>query len=80
MKIIEEKVIFFYFLFYFLVCVILFNFSKESVKFNKGDRIAQLIVEKIVPTKVAVFEEYEMLSDTKRGNSGFGSSGMNSFS
>ena len=42
--------------------------------------IHQLIVEQIVPTKVAVFEEYETLNDTKRGNSGFGSSDMNSFS
>ena len=57
----------------------MFNFSKESVSFNKGDRIAQLIVQKIVPTEVAVVEECDTLNDTKRGNSGFGSSGMNSF-
>lgn len=57
----------------------MFNFSKENVIFNKGDRIAQLIIEKIVPTKVVPVEEYEELNDTKRGNSGFGSTGMNSF-
>ena len=32
--------------------VILFNFSKKNVNITKGERIAQLIVEKIVPTFV----------------------------
>ena len=57
----------------------MFNFSKENVIFNKGDRIAQLIIEKIVPTKVVSVGEYEELNDTKSGNSGFGSRGLNSF-
>uniref|UniRef100_A0A6G3MKC4 Deoxyuridine 5'-triphosphate nucleotidohydrolase n=1 Tax=Henneguya salminicola TaxID=69463 RepID=A0A6G3MKC4_HENSL len=29
------------------VCVVLFNHSDENVKINKGDRVAQLILEKI---------------------------------
>ena len=74
----EGKIFFILYSFY-LVCVILFNFSNESTFFNKGDRIAQLIVEKIVPTKVVSVEECEKLCDTTRGSNGFGSSGMNGF-
>ena len=55
--------------------VILFNHSKNDFIVNKGNRIAQLIFEKIytcVPEEV----QYSELTDTARGVSGFGSTGV----
>ena len=55
--------------------VILFNHSNDDFVVNQGDRIAQLIFEKIytcVPEEV----EYSELSDTQRGVGGFGSTGV----
>ncbi|XP_059051986.1 deoxyuridine 5'-triphosphate nucleotidohydrolase [Achroia grisella] len=52
--------------------VILFNHSDEDFHVKKGDRIAQLICEKIFyPTVV----EVKGLTETKRGEGGFGSTG-----
>ena len=55
------------------VGVILFNFGKEDFEVNKGDRIAQLILEKICMADAVLVEE---LDDTKRGAAGFGSTGV----
>ena len=55
------------------VKVILINLGKEPFKVKRGDRIAQLV---IAPVVRAVFEEVEELSDTKRGEEGFGSTGI----
>lgn len=52
--------------------VLLINLGHESVEIKRGERIAQLV---IVPVVRAVFEEVEELEETKRGTSGFGSSG-----
>ena len=57
------------------ILVILFNFSKENVVIKNGDKIAQLIVERIMPTEPVVFEPDQELSETNRGESGFGSTG-----
>ena len=57
------------------VQVILFNFSKENVTIKRGDKIAQLIVERIMPTEPVVYEPDQELSETKRGGKGFGSTG-----
>ena len=57
------------------ILVILFNFSKENVKIKNGDKIAQLIVERIMPTEVVIFEPDQELDETKRGGKGFGSTG-----
>ena len=54
------------------VKVLLFNFGDEDFKIPKGERIAQLIIERIALTKL---EEVEELTDTKRGAGGFGSTG-----
>ncbi|XP_055938205.1 deoxyuridine 5'-triphosphate nucleotidohydrolase-like [Argiope bruennichi] len=54
--------------------VVLFNFGSEEFKVNKGDRIAQLICEKISYPEL---EEVEALNDTERGDGGFGSTGKN---
>ena len=54
------------------VKVVLFNFGKEDYRVERGDRIAQLIVEKIcMPDLVEVSE----LDETGRGEGGFGSTG-----
>lgn len=53
--------------------MILFNFSKNNVNIIKGERIAQLIVEKIVPTFVKEIGIDEELPITDRGEDGFGS-------
>jgi dUTP pyrophosphatase len=43
-----------------------------SIKYNMGDRVAQMI---IIPYPQINFIEVEELSDTERGTGGFGSSG-----
>jgi dUTP pyrophosphatase len=55
------------------VGVILFNFGKEDFEVTKGDRIAQLILEKICMAEAVLMED---LDDTKRGSAGFGSTGV----
>lgn len=54
-------------------CVILFNHSDQDFEVKKGDRIAQLILEVIIPDAPVV--EVETLPETKRGSGGFGSTG-----
>ena len=57
------------------VLVILFNFSKENAIIKNGDKIAQLIVEKIMPKEPVVFEPDQELTETKKKKKGFGSTG-----
>ena len=56
------------------VGVVLFNFSNDSFVVNMGDRIAQLVIEKIKTPQV---KELVSLEDTDRGTKGFGSTGQN---
>lgn len=56
------------------VKVLLFNFSKEDYQIHSGDRIAQLVLERIVNPPVEVVADLE---DTLRGVGGFGSTGKN---
>ncbi|NXG89818.1 DUT protein, partial [Stercorarius parasiticus] len=56
------------------VGVVLFNFGKETFEVKKGDRIAQLICERICYPEL---EEVQTLDDTERGEGGFGSTGKN---
>ena len=56
------------------VGVILFNFSDEDFAVSPGDRVAQMILEKIDMGATAV--ETEELPDTARGDGGFGSTGV----
>lgn len=53
--------------------VVLFNFGKQDFVIKKGDRIAQLILEKIAMAEVLETEE---LDETVRGAGGFGSTGV----
>ncbi|CAM8935929.1 unnamed protein product [Rhodiola kirilowii] len=55
------------------VGVILFNHSDADFEVKEGDRIAQLILEKIVTPEVV---EVEDLDETVRGAGGFGSTGV----
>ena len=54
------------------VRVLLINFNHEAVCFEAGERIAQLIIEK---AEAVDYEWAEDLSDTVRGEGGFGSTG-----
>jgi dUTP pyrophosphatase len=54
--------------------VILINLSNEDFIINNGERIAQIVIAK--HERVA-WEETEELSDTDRGEGGFGSTGVN---
>ncbi|KAF3446303.1 hypothetical protein FNV43_RR11482 [Rhamnella rubrinervis] len=55
------------------VGVILFNHSEVDFEVKEGDRIAQLIIEKILAPEVT---EVEDLDATVRGSGGFGSTGV----
>lgn len=50
----------------------LMNLSNTSFAFEKGHKIAQLLIQKI---EYVEFEEVEELSETSRGEGGFGSTG-----
>ena len=53
--------------------VILINLGACDFTINSGDRIAQIIVS---PVTVAAFTVTDSLSDTQRGEKGFGSTGV----
>ncbi len=53
--------------------VALLNSGKEEVKIKNKDRIAQLV---IVPILSVKFKEVASLTETKRGEGGFGSTGI----
>lgn len=55
------------------IIVALYNDSDYIRIVKNGDRIAQLIVMLYVPEKVEIVDE---LTDTERGENGFGSTGM----
>ena len=53
--------------------VTLLNTDKyHPVRFNRGDRIAQLVIQRV---ERAVFHEVEVLPGSSRGDGGFGSTG-----
>ncbi|MCI6610320.1 MAG: dUTP diphosphatase [Ezakiella sp.] len=53
--------------------VILINLGEEDFIIKNGDRIAQIVLSKY---ETIEFAEFETLSKTDRGESGFGSSGI----
>lgn len=55
------------------VGVVLFNFGEEEFKVSVGDRVAQLVLEKISTVGVQLVEK---LDETERGAGGFGSTGV----
>lgn len=54
--------------------IILANFSDKPFTIKRGDRIAQLVVSKYEKIE---WELVEKLPETKRGDGGFGSTGLN---
>jgi dUTP pyrophosphatase len=52
--------------------VILINLSQEVYNISRGERIAQLVIQKV---EHAFFEPVDELDSTERGNGGFGSTG-----
>ena len=54
------------------VGAIIYNSSDDEFVVKKGDRIAQCL---IAPVIIASFNAVEELSETERGNGGFGSTG-----
>lgn len=55
-----------------LQCILINHDPKESVSFKRGDRIAQLVFQKV---ERAEFIEVEHLPGSGRGDDGFGSTG-----
>lgn len=56
-----------------VVNIILINLGEQTVRINSGDRIAQLIFNRVIK---AEFELAEELDETKRRNGGFGHTGV----
>jgi dUTP pyrophosphatase len=56
------------------LCIILFNHSDKPFHVSRGDRVAQLIIQKNCYPDL---QEVEGLDDTERGKNGFGSTGRN---
>ena len=54
------------------VKIILFNFGENDFEINRGDRIAQLILSKVYKANLIEVKE---LSDSDRGEGGFGHTG-----
>jgi dUTP pyrophosphatase len=55
------------------IMVILLNTDRDrAVRFVRGDRIAQLVIQRV---ERAVFHEVEVLPGSSRGDAGFGSTG-----
>ena len=56
------------------LCVPVINISTEEFTIQNGDRIAQMIIAPVTKAEISVVTE---LSDTRRGEGGFGSTGKN---
>lgn len=52
--------------------IALFNLGSEKIQINKGDKIAQVLFQRIEKAQVEIVES---LSETSRGEGGFGSTG-----
>lgn len=52
--------------------IIMINLSDESFTIQRGDRIAQLV---LAPVTLAAWHEVDELTETERGEAGFGSTG-----
>lgn len=55
------------------VCVILYNASEETFDIKRGDRVAQMVFHRVEYVK---FQRVKKLTETQRGEGGFGSTGM----
>lgn len=55
------------------VKIILVNLGEQEFRVNKGDRIAQMVIQRVETAEVVEVEE---LDETSRGEGGFGSTGL----
>lgn len=55
------------------IAIIAINWGKKPINIRRGDRIAQMIINKV---SKAILEEVDELDPTKRGKGGFGHSGI----
>ncbi|MFA4943282.1 MAG: dUTP diphosphatase [Lentisphaeria bacterium] len=55
------------------VCVILLNAGEQEFPVRRGDRIAQLVIQRLTPVELV---PAAVLGGTKRGAGGFGSTGV----
>lgn len=58
------------------VSVIVTNSSNTFIKIKNGERIAQLVFQKIEQAEWEVISSPDDMSETERGNGGFGSTGV----
>ncbi len=56
--------------------VIVDNLGEEEIKFNKGDRIAQIVLQKVPVVAWHAVKSQDKLGSTVRGEGGFGSTGQ----
>jgi len=50
--------------------------GKSTIHFEKGDRIAQLVIYKVLTAGEIIMQETNKVTETNRGSSGFGSTGL----
>ena len=55
------------------VGIILFNAGPEDVRFDRGDRVAQMVIQKLPDVQLV---QVDALADSERGSGGFGSTGQ----
>lgn len=55
------------------VQVVMINLGKEPFAIKKGMKIAQMLIQPVVPVEII---ESDSLDDTSRGEGGFGSTGL----
>jgi dUTP pyrophosphatase len=58
------------------VGVVMFNHADEDLLVSRGDRVAQLVLERICMADVVEVGEDQELDETERGAGGFGSTGV----
>jgi len=56
--------------------IVLANFGKEEFKIEKNQKIAQMLIQPIHTAKIREVREEKELEETKRGEKGFGSTGL----
>lgn len=58
-----------------IVRVLMINNGSNDFEVKKGDRIAQLIIERCFYPEISIVNSLEELEETSRGSGGFGSTG-----
>ncbi|MDP1729540.1 MAG: dUTP diphosphatase [archaeon] len=56
--------------------VVLLNTTNQYYYIDKGDKLAQMLIQSVMHAEIEEIQEGENLSETSRGSGGFGSTGM----